>query len=62
MPKLQSRYRRVQLDLFQATVKRPDWQGLPLETQQKTLRLLARLLHQHGVKTLGTNRKAAGYE
>ncbi len=62
MQKLQSRYRGVQPDLFQATVKRPDWQSLPLEIQRKTLKLLARLLSQHGEKVLENNRKAAGDE
>jgi len=62
MQKLQSRYRQEQIDLFQAAVKRPDWQSLPLETQQKTLKLLARLLNQHGGKVLVNNRKVAGDE
>jgi len=62
MQKLQSRYRQVQIGLFQATVKKPDWQDLPLETQQKTLKLLARLLNQHGGKVLVNNRKVAGDE
>ena len=62
MQKLQSRYRQEQIDLFQAMVKRPDWQALPLETQQKTLKLLARLLNQHGGKVLVNNRKAASDE
>jgi hypothetical protein len=62
MPKLQSRHRRVQFDLFQARVKRPDWQSLPLEIQEKTRRLLARLLRQHGLKMRANNRKAAGNE
>jgi len=62
MPKLQSRHRRVQLDLFQARVKRPDWQSLPLEIQEKTVRLLARLLRQHGVKVRANHRKAADHE
>ena len=62
MQKLQSRYRRVQPDLFQATVKRPDWQSLPPEIQQKTLKLLARLLHSRGAKEFAKNRKGAGDE
>jgi len=62
MQKLRSRYRRVQLDLFQATVKRQDWQSLPMEIQRKTLKLLARLLHQQAEKVLANNRKAAGDE
>ena len=61
MPKLQSR-RRVQFGLFQAKVKRSDWHSLPLEIQEKTLRLLARLLRQHSVKMRANNRKAAGNE
>ena len=62
MQKLRSRYRRVQLDLFQATVKRQDWQSLPSEIQRKTLKLLARLLHQQGEKVFANDRKAAGDE
>ena len=62
MQKLQSRYRQTQTELFQAEVKRPDWQSLPPETQQKMLKLLARLLNQHGEKVLVKNRKAAGDE
>jgi hypothetical protein len=62
MPKLQSRHQRVQLDLFQARVKRPAWQSLPLEIQEKTLRLFARLLGQQGVKLRASNRKAADNE
>jgi hypothetical protein len=62
MPKLQSRHRRVQFDLFQAKVKRPDWQSLPLEIQGKTLSLVARLLRQYSVKMRANNRKAAGNE
>jgi len=62
MPKLQGRYRRVQLDLFQARVNRPDWQSLPLEIQQKTLKLLGRLLNPQRGKALAKIRKAAGDE
>ena len=61
MPKLQSR-RRVQFDLFQAKVKRPDWQSLPFEIQEKALSLLGRRLRQHSVKMRANNRKAAGNE
>jgi hypothetical protein len=40
--------RVVQLQLFHPLCKDPLWGELPLEIRQQTVRLLARLLREHG--------------
>jgi hypothetical protein len=42
-----SRPKVTKSTLFHPPHRSPSWQGLPQETQQKTLRLLARLLREH---------------
>jgi hypothetical protein len=38
----------TQLELFRLGCKSPLWTELPLEIRQQTVRLLARLLREHG--------------
>jgi hypothetical protein len=40
--------RVVQLQLFHPLCRDPFWEELPLEIRQQTVRLLARLLREHG--------------
>jgi len=48
MPMPRSRSRVAQFPLFHPPQGRPFWQGLPPAIQQTTVRLLARLLREHG--------------
>jgi hypothetical protein len=47
MQKRQSRAGFIQLKLFRPRSRNPQWQNLPVEIQQTTVRLLAQLLRQH---------------
>jgi hypothetical protein len=46
--------RTAQLALFQSVPKVPQWEHLPWEVRQQTLRLLARMLSEHGTRTLAS--------
>ncbi|MEO8188511.1 MAG: hypothetical protein ABI580_14240 [Burkholderiaceae bacterium] len=46
--------RTVQLVLFQSVPKAPRWEHLPWEVRHQTLRLLARMLSEHGTRTLAS--------
>jgi len=49
--------RATQLKLFQPAIRSPDWQQLPLEIRQQTVRLLAQLLREHAARG---SRRAGG--
>ena len=55
--------RSVQLGLFHPPSKNVSWAVLPQETQQKTIRLIARLLRQHWERSFRASRDGeAGHE
>jgi len=47
MSKRERRTGFIQPQLFQPRSRDPQWQDLPVEIQEKTVRLLAQLLRQH---------------
>jgi hypothetical protein len=56
MSKRQSRPKRIQLKLFHhPKPKSPQWGNLPMEIQQKTVKLLAQLLSQHCERVRASN-------
>jgi hypothetical protein len=61
MRKSLSRQRVAQFKLFHPPQKRPSWQVLPPEPKRKTVRLLARLLHEHigRVRAYGSRKEAS---
>ena len=60
MPRFVNRPRLSQPTLFHPLQPRPSFQALPPEIQEKTIRLLARLLRGHvdGVVAAGLTREA----
>jgi len=46
--------RATQLALFQVTPGGPRWEQLPLEVQQETTRLLARMLNDHAEREMAS--------
>jgi len=63
MPRSRSRSRVTQFQLFHPPRRSPFWQGLPPEIQQTTLKLLARLLREHGRRVLASGQgKEAKHE
>jgi hypothetical protein len=54
MPRLLNRPRLSQPTLFHPPHPRPSFQTLPPEIQEKTIRLLARLLRVHVERGLGS--------
>ena len=57
MSKRQSRPERIQLKLFHPKPRNPQWGNLPVEIQQKTVKLLAQLFCQHSERMRASNRK-----
>ena len=47
MSKRQRRTGFIQPQLFQPRSRNPQWQDLPVEIRQNTVRMLAQLLRQH---------------
>ena len=63
MAKRQRRTGFIQPQLFQPRSRDPQWQDLPVEIQEKTVRLLAQLLRQHFERVRGSDdRKEAHSE
>ena len=62
MRKSRSRQKDTQLELFQVLPKVPRRHELPLETREKTTQLLARLLCEHGTKTLACRRRREAWD
>ncbi len=59
MPTSRSRSRVAQFQLFHPPHRSPSWQGLPQETQQKSVGLLARLLREHWRRVLASGKGRA---
>ena len=62
MRKSRSRQEDTQLELFQVLPKVPRRHELPRETREKTTQLLARLLREHGTKTLACRRRREAWD
>ena len=63
MSKRQRRAGFIQVQLFHPKSRNLQWQDLPVEIQQKTVRMLAQLLRQHFEKVPASNdRKEADGE
>jgi hypothetical protein len=63
MPRLLNRPRLSQPTLFHPPHSRPSFQTLPPEVQEKTIRLLARLLRVHVDQGLASSQtQEAGHE
>jgi hypothetical protein len=63
MSKRQRRTVFIQPQLFQPRSQVPQWQDLPVEIQEKTVRLLAQLLRQQSERVRASNdRKEAHSE
>ena len=63
MSKRERRTGFIQPQLFQPRSRDPQWQDLPVEIQEKTVRLLAQLLRQHSERVRVSNdRKEARSE
>jgi hypothetical protein len=63
MSKRQRRTGSIQLQLFHPRSRNPQWQDLPVEIQQKTIRMLAQQLRQHSERVRASNdRKEASGE
>ena len=54
MPRARGRFRVSQPTLFHPSPPRPHFQRLPPDIQERTIRLLARLLHRHADRPLGS--------
>ena len=54
MPRVRRRCRVSQPTLFHPPPPRPLFQTLPPDIQERTIRLLARLLHRHADRPLGS--------
>ncbi len=54
MPRSVNSPRLAQPTLFHPPLSRPSFQTLPLEIQEKTIRLLARLLRLHADRVLAS--------
>jgi hypothetical protein len=55
MSKRPSRPKCIQLKLFHPKPRNPQWGNLPVEIQQKTVKLLAQLLSQHSERVRASN-------
>jgi hypothetical protein len=55
MSKRQRRARFIQPQLFHPRSRNPQWQDLPVEIQQNTVRMLAQLLRQHFKRVRASN-------
>ena len=63
MSKRQRRTGFIQPQLFQPRSRDPQWQDLPMEIHEKTVRLLAQLLRQHSERVRASDdRKEAHSE
>jgi hypothetical protein len=63
MRKPKNHRRSVQLGLFHPPSKSATWVDLPHEIQQKTIRLIARLMRQHRERSIPDRRAVeAGHE
>jgi hypothetical protein len=57
MSKRQRQTGFIQPQLFQPRSRDPQWQDVPVEIQEKTVRLLAQLLRQHSERVRASNDK-----
>ena len=62
MQSVTKRPRPAQLSLFQSTPVTIQWTTLPREVQQQSVRLLARLLHEHCTRHLDSAKGESGDE